>query len=126
MGGAAFVDVGVEDTALELVRGRNSERAAALVDVPARHADDLLAALYALLESRTDRLLERRRSHVELYKISAAILRDLFARQLNRSISKRNPALELLKLVARRARSLCRVAPTTGANPHQEHFQTAR
>jgi len=29
-------------------------------------------------------------------------------------------------VVARRACSLCRVASTTGANPHQEHFQTAK
>src|SRR5262249_10873427 len=110
MGGAVLVDVGVKDTMLKLVRCRNSKRAAAFVGVPAQNAN----AVRSFPEPGPNLLLKRRRRRVKLREINTSLDRQLLTRQLNRSVSKRDPALDLLKLVDRIA---VRRAQSTLLNP---------
>src|SRR5262245_51812846 len=87
MSGAVLVDVGVKDTVLKLVRGRNSERAAAFVSVPAQNAN----AVRSFLEPRPNLLLKWGRRFIELcYVMNAALQAHFIARCLDCTISCRD------------------------------------
>src|SRR5262249_21320031 len=84
MSGAVLVDVGVKDTMLKLVRGRNSKRPTAFVGVPAQNAN----AVRSFLEPRPNLLLKWSRRLIEFgHAMNAALDPHLVAPCLDCALS---------------------------------------